>query len=109
MGIGQRKQVQLVQISSTQQAAGNWGTEVEGLRYGCWAEISNQRGSADYNSGQTQLANTKVFKIRFRFDKFPDANWEIKYENKDWTISNRQALQEKRFYWIITASSKANV
>lgn len=109
MSIGQRKQVQLVQIVTTKQAAGNWGSEQEGIRYGCWAEIRNPSGQRNYSSGQTQLSTTKIFKVRFRFDKFPDADWKIKYEDKNWTISSRQALQEKRFYWEITATSEGEV
>jgi SPP1 family predicted phage head-tail adaptor len=108
MGIGQRKQVQLVQIVSTKQAAGNW-VEAEGVKFGAWAEVSNASGFRDYQNGQTQLGNTKRFLIRFRFDKYPNADWKIRYENKDWTISNRQAVNEKRFYWSITAQSKSDV
>jgi len=55
MGIGVRKQIQLVQVVTTQQPAGNWGTEVEGLKYGVWAEIRNPSGSRDYSNGQTQF------------------------------------------------------
>lgn len=108
MGIGQRKQVQLVQMVAAKQPAGNWN-EVEGIRYGVWAEVSRNGGGRSYEHGQTNADNTKTFKIRFRFDKHPNVNWKIVYEDKDWTISNRSALAEKRFYWEITATSKADV
>src|SRR6188472_1485757 len=108
MGIGQRHQVQLVQVTNTQGPAGRW-QEVEGQKFGVWAEITNPSGFRDYQNGQTQLGNTKRFKIRFKFNKYPNADWKIRYEGKDWTISNRQAVDEKRFYWEFTATSKADV
>lgn len=108
MGIGQRKQVQLEQVVSAKQPAGNW-QEVTGLRFGVWAEVSTRSSFRDYNHGQTQAGNTKQFRVRFRFDKHPNVDWKIIYENKDWTITSRQAVAEKRFYWDITATSKADV
>lgn len=109
MGIGVRKQVQLVQVVSTKADTGNWTTNTEGLRFGVWAEIGYPSGFRDYQNGQTQLGTTKRFKIRFRFDKYPNADWKVKYDGKDWTISEKQKLDEKRFYWLITAQSKADV
>lgn len=109
MGIGKRVQVQLVKLESTQSASGNWETATEGDKFGVWAEVSNPSGFRDYQNGQTQLGNTKRFLIRFRFDKYINCEWKIRYEGKDWTISNKQKVDEKRFYWSITASSKADV
>lgn len=108
MGIGQTKQIQLVQIASTQGTGGAWN-ETEGEKYGCWAEITNPSGFRTYDRGQVQLGTTKTFKVRFRFDRYPNANWKIRYDGKDWTISERQADNEKRFYWLITATAKADV
>lgn len=108
MGVGQRKQVQLVQILNPRNSEGR-PVETEGQKFGVWAEVSSPSGSRDYQNGQTQLQNTKRFLIRFRFDRFPNANWKIRYEGKDWTISTREAIDEKRFYWQFTASSKADV
>jgi SPP1 family predicted phage head-tail adaptor len=109
MGIGSRQQVQLIQVLTVKAAAGNWTENVEGLKFGVWAEISNPSGFRDYQNGQTQLGTTKRFKIRFRFDKFPNADWKIRYDEKEWTISTKGKLDEKRFYWLITAQSKADV
>lgn len=106
-GIGIRKQVQLVQMVSVKQAGGNWVT-VEGARTGVWAEVTNPSGFRDYAHGQTQLGETKRFKIRYRFDKFPDADWLIRYDNKDWTITEKRKINEKRFYWQITATVKSS-
>jgi SPP1 family predicted phage head-tail adaptor len=109
MGIGVRKQVQLIQVLSVKDPSDGHWIETEGMKFGVWAEVSNPSGFRDYQNGQTQLGNTKKFLIRFRFDKYPDADWKILYENKEWTISNRQPVNEKRFYWQFTALSKANV
>lgn len=108
MGIGERKQVNLVQLLSSKAANGNWVT-TEGIRFSSWAEITNPSGFRDYQNGQTQLGTTKRFKIRFRFDQFPNCDWKINYDGRDWTISEKQKLDEKRFYWLITATSKADV
>lgn len=108
MGIGQTKQIQLVQIASTQGTGGAW-TESEGEKYGCWAEISNPSGVRVYERGQRQISTTKTFKVRFRFDKYPNVNWKVIYDGKDWDIHERQAQDEKRFYWLITATAKADV
>lgn len=108
MGIGQRRQVQLIQILSVRGNQHEW-VETEGQKVGCWAEISNPRGYREYSDGQTQLGTTKVFLIRFNFNKYPNADWKIRYEGKDWTISARESVDEKRFYWRFTAQSKADV
>ncbi len=60
MGIGLRKQVQLVQILNPRDASGR-PQEVEGQKVGVWAEISNPSGFRDYQNGHTQLGETKKF------------------------------------------------
>lgn len=108
MGIGQRKQLQLVQIVNTKGLNGEWN-EAEGVRLGLWAEVTDPSGFRSYERGKTQLETVKSFKLRFRFDKYPGADWKIRYENKDWTITQILKLKEKKFYWDINAISKANV
>ncbi len=104
-GIGQRKQVQLVQIAVAQGVSGR-NTETEGQKFGVWADIINPSGFREYENGKTTLGQTKLFKIRFRFDRFPDADWKIRYDNSDWTISKLLKQDEKRFYWLITATRR---
>lgn len=108
MGIGQRKQVQLVQLLVAQDTDGR-NKEQEGDKFGVWAEISNPSGFRLYAQGQTQMGNTKNFLIRFRINKYPDCNWKIRYEGKDWTITNIEKVDEKRFYWQMTATAKSDV
>lgn len=108
MGIGERKQIQLIKTVSTRDAAGVV-TNSEGDKIGCWAEVRNPSGFREFANGQTQMEMTKVFMVRFRFDKHPGVQWKIRYQNKDWTVQQRQEDNEKRFYWRITATSKADV
>lgn len=105
MGIGQRKMIQLVYVANEQAAAGNW-VEQPKENYNTWAEISNPSGFRDYMNGQTQLGETKKFKVRFRFDLFPGADWKVKYMGKEWTVSEVQRDNEKKFYWLFRATSK---
>lgn len=100
--------MQLVQLVTAKTAEGR-NTETEGDKIGLWADISNTSGFRTADNGQTQLGTTKNFLIRFRMDKYPNCNWKIRYEGKDWTISTIQKVDEKRFYWRMTATSKADV
>lgn len=105
MGIGTRKQIQLVQITPAKGAEGNWNSEVE-TNHNSWAEVTSVNQSRDYDHGQTNLGQTKRFKVRFRFDQFPGADWKVRYVGKEWTVSGIVMQDEKQFYWIITASAK---
>lgn len=108
MGIGNRKQIRLSQVLVTVDGNGR-NIESVGANYSCWAEVTNPSGFRDYQNGQTQLGKTKRFLVRFRFDKFPNADWKIEYENKDWTVTEIQKSDEKNFYWQLTATSKSDV
>lgn len=108
MGIGARKPVQLVRTLITKDAEGmNENTEQPPVN--TWAEITNPSGSREYANNQSLLSQTKDFLIRYDFDNQPDVHWSIRYDGKDWTIQNRIAIDEKLFYWRITAQTKANV
>lgn len=108
MGIGRRKRVTLTTVLVTTDANGR-NIEADGDSYRAWAEVTNPSGFRAYLNGQTQLGKTKLFKLRFRFDKYPGAEWKIGYENKEWTVSEIQRVSEKNFYWEVTAASKSHV
>jgi len=107
MGIGNRKPVQVEAYKSEQNAS---GSNIEAVQYraNTWAEVDNPSGFRAYQNGQTQLGSTKSFLIRFRFDRFPDCNWRIKYNNKLWTVTEIQRVDEKKFYYRLTASAKSD-
>jgi SPP1 family predicted phage head-tail adaptor len=102
MGIGQRKQIQLVQMNREKGTDGKWISAAEDT-FTTWAEVLSPSGGRSYEHGQTVLDNTRRFLIRYRFDKFPFADWKVRYQGKDWTVKNLQQQDEKRFYWAITA------
>jgi SPP1 family predicted phage head-tail adaptor len=104
MSIGQSRQIKLIQITPAKGSEGNWNSEVE-TSFNTWAEISNGTQGRDYANGQVKLGETKRFKVRFRFDQYPEADWKVRYAGKDWTVSSVTKESEKQFYWVITASS----
>lgn len=108
MGIGQRKQIQLSQVLVTVGAGGR-NIEAQGQVFNTWAEVTEPTGFRDYINSQTQLGKTKKFLIRFRFDKYPNCNWKIRYDSVEWTISEIRKEDEKKFYWRLTGSSKSDV
>jgi SPP1 family predicted phage head-tail adaptor len=108
MGIGLRKPVKLIQIAVTVDADGR-NIESNGLSFKTWAEVSEPSGFRDYLNGQTQMGSTKKFLVRFRFDQFPNADWKIVYNGREWTVSEIQKVDEKQFYWSFRATSKSDV
>ena len=104
-GIGALKQIQLVQITPAKGAEGNWNIETESS-FNTWAEITSVNQYRDYQNGQTALGQSKRFKVRFRFDQYPGADWMVRYANKEWVVSSVIKEDEKAFYWIITAQAQ---
>lgn len=104
MGIGARKPIELIMFAVSKTTAGNWVTdENKGVSFKTWAEITNSGSSRNY-AQQTQLEKTKRFLVRFRFDKYPNADWKIRYNGQDYTVSDIDKVDEKKFYWSILAS-----
>lgn len=108
MSIGQRKPVILKQVLVTVDANGR-NIESEGTSFKTWAEITDPSAFRDYLNGQTQMGKTKRFLIRFKFDKYPSADWKIVYAGQEWTVSEIQKVDEKAFYWTFRATSKSDV
>lgn len=110
MGIGERKQVQLILVSAEASVTGKWQeSRPEGPKWGAWAEILRASGSRGYDQSQTQMSHERRFRIRFRFDKYPGANWFIRYQGKDYAVSNIEREDEKKFYWLLTGNAKSDV
>lgn len=108
MGIGTSKPIQLRQTVVTINDRGR-NIQSQGSIINTWAEVTNPSGFRDYSNGQTQLGSTKRFLVRFRFDLHPNSDWVIRYEGKDWTVSEIQKVEERQFYWQLTATSKSDV
>lgn len=107
MGIGKMIPVVIKPYTSAKAAGGEW-VETTGTDIQAWAEISNPSGFRAYMSGQTQLGETKDFLIRYRFDNTPGVNWRIVYDNRNWAVSEIRRIDEKKFYYRLTATSKGH-
>lgn len=105
MGIGNRKQVRIIPYTSAKNASGSF-VETAGTGVNVWATVDSPSGFRAYQNGQTQLGNTRTFMVRFKFDMFPDANWRLMYEGKLWTVTEIRKINEKKFYYLITATTK---
>lgn len=105
MGIGKRKQVRIIPYTSAKNASGSF-VETPGTGVNIWAKVENPSGSRGYQNGQTQMSNTRTFMVRFKFDLFPDANWRLMYDGKLWTVTDIQKVDERKFYYLISATSK---
>lgn len=110
MGIGQRVQVKLVPFSTNPQAGTGRVITTELPSIGLWAEVRNPSGFRDYSNGLTELGRTKIFTIRWRgFNQYPNQNWMLHYEGREWTVTSVLKVDEKRFYYDLTATSKRDV
>lgn len=107
MGIGVRKQIKIVPYTSAANAEGR-NIEAEGTRVHLWAEVTNPSGFREYANGQSALGETKDFLVRYRFDMFPNVNWRLLYDGRRWTVTEVRRLDEKKFYYRLTASSKSD-
>lgn len=108
MGIGQRRQVKIIPYTNSRATTGQ-NIETAGTAIRVWAEVENPSGSRAYQNGQTQMGSTRDFTIRYRFDKSPDSNWKLVYDGRTWTISEIRKVDEKKFYYRLTATAKDNV
>lgn len=108
MGIGQRRPIELVQIVSAKDSAGRWQSS-EGEVFQTWADVASVSGFREYQVGQTQLGETKTFQVRFRFNKYPNCDWKVRYDGKVWTVSEIEKVNEKQFYWLLRATTRGDV
>lgn len=105
MGIGNRYPVQLVQYTEDKNIKGSWVETREDPR-SMWAEVLNPSGFRAYQNGQTQLGESRDFVVRFRFDLYPNCNWKVIFQGRRWTITEIRQVDEKQFYYRLSATSK---
>ena len=103
-GIGQRKQVQLIEYGQTTQATGNT-TEGVVNTYDLWAEVNRDSGKTSFNRGLTQLEESMTFRVRFKFTYNPDSTYKIVYRGNKHSVKSIEPESEKQFYWIIKAET----
>ena len=105
MGIGKRKLAKLRRYTTQKGSVGENVTDLT-AEYNIWAEVDNVSAFRQVQRGQTSEGETKDFKIRFDFDKFPDANWTIVYDGRQWEPTGFVKLDDKQFYWQVTGQAK---
>jgi SPP1 family predicted phage head-tail adaptor len=108
MGIGARKKIELVRVVHGQGATGANENDPQDA-VDTWAEITNPSGFRQYLNGQGAMEDTKDFLVRYDFTNQPNSSWRIVYDGKNWEIQNRIPIDEKKFYWRITATAKGDV
>jgi head-tail adaptor len=97
--------IKLVKNVVTKEAGGNWGEPTE-TEYDLWAELLDPPSAFRTYEAQTQLGQVKRFRIRFKYNLEPTANWKIKFRGFEWTVMSIEPEKERMFYWIITARHK---
>lgn len=108
MGIGARKRVQLVGVTVTQNVEGT-NVNTAQAAIDTWAEVRNPSGFRQFINGMSLLGETKDFFIRYDFGVVLTKTWHIVYDGKKWVPSQVQKIDEKKFYYRITASTGDNV
>jgi hypothetical protein len=71
-----------------------------------WAEVSDAGGTRGTLNGRTSLSRTKVFKVQFMPNFKPTGKWTITYDGARYAISSVLKDEERRFWWVFTATGK---
>jgi SPP1 family predicted phage head-tail adaptor len=99
--IGNLKPIKLLKYTNTIDADGD-ATDTVAVTYKMWAEITDEGGGRTQADGRTDMSDTKTFKVPFRgYNITPD--YKIEYFGQTYSISSVRRIDEKRFYWEITA------
>lgn len=97
--------VKLLKYENAQLSGGEWDDDQTPVEYKVFAEVLKGSGSRFYDH-QTILGQTKKFRMYFRDDLDLDGNWKIKWRGKEWTVTDIEQEDERRFHWILTATHK---
>ena len=99
--IGNLKPIKLLKYSQTIDANGD-ATESVATTYKMWAEVEDGGGSRSQADGRTEMSDTKTFRLPFRgYNITPD--YRIEYFGQTYSIGSVRRIDEKRFFWEITA------
>lgn len=105
-GIGTRRQIKIIRKGNITGDGGFREADAEEVLFSGWAEVSNPSGFRDFISGQTQMGNTKRFRIRNNRVITLDSRTRIKFDGKEYLPSTIEREDEKKFYWIIRATAQ---
>jgi head-tail adaptor len=99
--IGNLKPIKLLKYTQTIDANGD-ATESVATTYKMWAEVEDGGGSRSQGDGRTEMSDTKTFRLPGRgYNITPD--YRIEYFGQTYSISGVRRIDEKRFYWEVTA------
>lgn len=101
-GVGNYKPILLYRYTTSIDAAGD--VSQSSIVYKMWAEISDFGGSRSQADGRTTLSTTKEFKIYFRKNLQPNADFKIQYYGQIYAITEIVRIDEKRFNFLIRAN-----
>ena len=99
--IGNLKPIKLLKYTNTIDADGD-ATDTVAVTYKMWAEISDEGGGRTQADGRTDMSDTKTFKLSFRGYNIT-SDYKIEYFGQTYSISAVRRIDEKRFYWEVTA------
>lgn len=104
MGIGNYKQIKLYKYElGLPSQSGNY-SENSNTSYLLWAEVTDESGSRSTIDGKVSLNDTKTFRIYYRGYN-PYATYRIEYYGNFYEITAARRVDEKRFNWVLTAST----
>jgi SPP1 family predicted phage head-tail adaptor len=97
-----KKQIRIENWIAPKDAKGDAKERIEYART-MWADVSDRGGFRSNIGGQSRLAKTREFKIRFRPDWKLSGSWRVIYLGKRYRITNIERVKETRFNWLINA------
>lgn len=104
-GIGATKPVKLIEYVQSQVGDGRL-SETPSNEYEMWANVKRKSAGFDYKSGLTNLEETILFTVNYRFTYQPSSTYKIMYLGNIHQVKSVTREDENQFKWIITASAK---
>lgn len=102
MGIGDKKKIRLEKWTATKDGLGDYKESVQ--KWNLWATVTKTGGGRSSLNGQTGLVPSYQFEIYWKPDIFITGKYRVAYDGKLLTVSDFSKVDEKRFYWRITAA-----
>lgn len=94
--------IRLEKWVGTKDSSGDFKETV--TKYNLFAEILSSGSSKGDRGGSTKISQTVQFRVRFRPDFKPSGKWKVVYDGKRYDVNSIEKEEQKRFYWLITAS-----
>lgn len=102
VGVGGLKRIKLIEYTTSKDGNGD-NIETLANSYPIYAEVTDKGGGRSFDNG-VNLSKSKTFRIWFKPSWVLTGNWIIRYFGTDYTITNIERINEKRFNWIVSAN-----